>query len=620
MLDNRIVNALWMGRAVLLLGAAMGASPASAQYIGTAAPPPLPAAPRPGEVESPAAALARAVRTLAQRPRDFPALIAAGRAEVDLGDTQAAIGFFGRAEEVRPSDPAPKIGMGAAAVSTGDASGALSWFAQAQQLGATSAAIGADRGLAQDLLGNQPAAQRDYRAALAGPEADDARRRLSLSLGISGQRADAFSILQPLLQRRDPAAQRIRAFVLALVGDERGASGAIEGAMPGAGQRMAGFFRLLPSLSATQKAAAVHLGVFPDPSQIRVAAVAPPPLATPARSKREERAAARAERRALAQSATRTVPTRIEAPSPRAATASAETVPAPRPAPRIIVIDPVPPAATSKFDFSRRTARARPVERDPAPSVALVTPEPGFSSSAPEAAAVPTPLPVPSPIAEAVRADVPTPAFVPEAAVTSSVAEAAPLAVAAEPAPAFATPPGTIVAMSGDRLSGIDRLLAKADELPVPPAPRPRFEYRVKVAAADFAKAKALADRKLAKKVATDRKLGEQKVAAAKQAAADKAELMALGLAGTNWVQLAGGAHADRMATEFKRLSIKSATLRKRGGAVTAGKDYFRLLTGPFASKSDAQSFVNQLAKDGVDGFSWTRTPATIRIEKLAPK
>ena len=90
----------------LLALALLNPSTASAQYIG-GAPPPLPAGPNPGEIESPAAALARSVRLLAQRPRDFPALIKAGRAALDLGDMQAAIGFFGRAEEVRPSDPAP---------------------------------------------------------------------------------------------------------------------------------------------------------------------------------------------------------------------------------------------------------------------------------------------------------------------------------------------------------------------------------------------------------------------------------------------------------------------------------------------------------------------------------
>jgi Flp pilus assembly protein TadD len=247
MLKLKILTAARLpARAAMLFGLAAAGARARAIYRQRAAPA-LAAGTARRAGRNPAAALARAVRMLAQSPRDFPALIAAGRAALDLGDMQAAIGFFGRAEEVRPSDPAPKIGMGAATVATGDASGALSWFYQAQQLGATAIAIGADRGLAQDLLGNQPAAQIDYRAALGGRDADEARRRLALSLGISGDRNGAFSILQPLLMRRDPAAQRIRAFVLALVGDERGASSAIDSAMPGSGARMAGFFRLLPT-------------------------------------------------------------------------------------------------------------------------------------------------------------------------------------------------------------------------------------------------------------------------------------------------------------------------------------------------------------------------------------
>ena len=141
--------------------------------------------PRPAKLSTPSGRLARSVRVLAQSPRDFSALITAGRAALDLGDTQAAIGFFGRAEEVRPKDPAPKIGMGAATVATGDADGALRWFFEAQRLGATGVTLGADRGLAQDLLGNQASAQSDYRAALGGRETDEARRRLALSLGIS---------------------------------------------------------------------------------------------------------------------------------------------------------------------------------------------------------------------------------------------------------------------------------------------------------------------------------------------------------------------------------------------------------------------------------------------------
>jgi len=504
----------------MLLGLVLLPTPALAQYIGSAPPPPLPPALRAGEVETPPAALARAVRTLAQSPRDFTALISGGRAALDLGDTQAAIGFFGRAEEVRPSDPAPKIGMGAAAVATGDAGGALQWFYQAQQLGATTVAIGADRGLAQDLLGNQPAAQIDYRAALGGPEADEARRRLALSLGISGDRTGAFSVLQPLLMRRDPAAQRVRAFVLALLGDERGASNAIDSAMPGTGARMAGFFRLLPRLSAPQKAAAVHLGVFPDPSQIRVAAVSPQ-SAAPTRS---------------------------------------------------------PPAQIAQSQPVRQQIAAQPI-------------------------AVASAVPPPAPLVVSPRTE---PASV---ALPSEIA-AAGVTTAPTPTPA------------ADRLSGIDRLLAQADELPVPPAPTPRFEQPAKIAARNTAREKKAVELKKAaetRKAAEARKfIQAKKLAEAKKAAEEKAEREALGVPGTHWVQLAGGSHENYMGTEFRKLAAKSSALRKRGGLVTQGKDYFRLLTGPFASKSEAQAFVNKLAKDGVDGFSWTRTPATIKIEKLS--
>ena len=595
-----------MRRAVVLVSIALLPAPALAQYIG-GAPPPLPAPLRQGEIETPAGALARAVRVLARSPRDFSALITAGRAALDLGDTQAAIGFFGRAEEVRPSDPAPKIGMGAATVATGDADGALRWFFEAQRFGATSATLGADRGLAQDLLGNQGSAQVDYRAALGGREANEARRRLALSLGISGNRTEAFTALQPLLARRDPAAQRVRAFVLALIGDERGASSAIDQAMPGTGARMAGFFRLLPRLSAPQKAAAVHLGLFPDPSEIRVAAVSPRIIAAPAVPRRAPRTAPSPARPAP----TAVAPTqRVAAPgpterfagssfeirrpsaTPRAAPEVADRTPLPLPPPAVAS----PPVAAPQPAFS--PPAAAPVTSVPLDSPAT-SPQPGFSTVATTAAVEPL---APQPV----TLDAPAVAL-PEAAVAS----------AADPAPTVPSESASsIVAVSGDRLSGIDRLLAQADELPVPPAPTPRFEKPVKLTTLDPVKTKKTAD---AKKAAEAKNIADaRKAADLKKAAAEERE--SIGLTGTNWVQLAGGSYRDRMAAEFRRLGAKSTALRKRGGAVTSGKDYFRLLTGPFASQSAAQDFVNQLAKDGIDGFSWTRTPGTLPIEKIAPK
>jgi Flp pilus assembly protein TadD len=221
--------------------------------------------------------LARHVRILADSPRNFGALVGAGKAALQMGDAQAAAGFYGRAEEVSPASPLPKIGMGAALVASGDARDALSYFARAQQLGATPAGLGADRGLAFDLLGQQAAAQIDYRAALTGPDASEARRRLALSQAISGDKAGALATLAPLLARRDRAATRVRSLVLALGGDVAGAKMALDSMIPGASRRMEPFFRRLVSLTSQQKAAAVHLGVFPSSGAVSTYASAGQP-------------------------------------------------------------------------------------------------------------------------------------------------------------------------------------------------------------------------------------------------------------------------------------------------------------------------------------------------------
>ena len=225
--------------------------------------------------ESPAAALARYVRTLASAPKDFAALVGAGRAALELGDAQAAAGFFARADEANPRSPLPQAGMGAVSVANGDAQAALPYFARAQQLGAPVAIFGADRGLAFDLLGRQREAQADYRAALGGADGDQARRRLAMSLAISGNKAEALQTLGPLMAKGDGAAARCRAFVLALTGDSNGAMVAIDAAMPGSWARVSPFLQKLPALAPAQKAAAVNLGVFPDAGDTAYAYNAP---------------------------------------------------------------------------------------------------------------------------------------------------------------------------------------------------------------------------------------------------------------------------------------------------------------------------------------------------------
>lgn len=224
--------------------------------------------------ESPADALSRNMKILAGSPRNFDALIAAGRASLALADTQSAAGFFGRADEVWPASPLPQAGMGAALAQDGDGATALQFFARATQRGATQSMIGADRGLAYDLLGQHTQAQADYKAALLGRDGDEARRRLALSLAITGNKAEALSTLGPLMAKGDAAGARTRAFVLALTGDVAGARTAINAAMPGSASSMEYFFRKLPTLRSDEKVAACNLGIFPG-NGVQVASALP---------------------------------------------------------------------------------------------------------------------------------------------------------------------------------------------------------------------------------------------------------------------------------------------------------------------------------------------------------
>ena len=234
--------------------------------------------------KAPAAALARYVRTLASNPKDFDGLIGAGRAALQLGDAQAAAGFFARADDVNPRSPLPQAGMGAVSVANGNAQAALPYFKRAQQLGATLPMIGCDLGLAYDLLGRQPAAQADYRAALGGPDADEARRRLALSLAISGDKNGALAALAPLMAQRDVATAGSAPSFLLLpaIRTERWLRRTRQ--CPAAGHASRPFLQRLPALQPGQKAAAVNLGIFPDSNVTAYAYNAAPAANFPAPS------------------------------------------------------------------------------------------------------------------------------------------------------------------------------------------------------------------------------------------------------------------------------------------------------------------------------------------------
>ncbi len=221
--------------------------------------------------------LAEQMRALAANPRDLNALIAAADLSLSLGDLSGAASLYARAEKVSVSDPRIKAGEGAILVRSERPGEALRYFAQAEAAGYDMRAIAADRGLAYDLIGQQERAQRDYRLALKTRPDDEVVKRYALSLGISGKRDAALEQLDPLLRKQDRSAWRIRAFILAMGGDQVGAEKIAATMLPaGMAQGLQPFFQRLPSLPAADRAFAVHFGeVRASPERLADARLVP---------------------------------------------------------------------------------------------------------------------------------------------------------------------------------------------------------------------------------------------------------------------------------------------------------------------------------------------------------
>jgi Flp pilus assembly protein TadD len=235
-----------------------------------------------------------AMRRISFNPSDADALADAGNASLLLGDANAALNFFTRANALRPNNSRIVSGLATATVRTENPFEALRLFDDAVRLGASERSIAADRALAFDLLGNFGRAQQDYQLARTVASSDDIIIRQAVSLSLAGQKEQADAMLLPLLQRNSPAAWRARAFMLAARGDVRESNKVAQGFMDApSAQRMERFFRLMPNLTGAQQAAAIHLGHFPtsqavgrDSEQVRrVAATVPQPAIAPAQNR-----------------------------------------------------------------------------------------------------------------------------------------------------------------------------------------------------------------------------------------------------------------------------------------------------------------------------------------------
>lgn len=231
------------------------ANPAAAQFIQA-----LP------DPNSPVERLGSYIRVLASSPRDLNALMGAGNAALQIGDANAALGFFSRAEEIAPSSGRAKAGLAAALANIEKPDDALRLFREAASLGAAPEAFARDRALAYDLTGDWRRAQRDYQIALqTNPADDETVRRYALSLGIAGNRAQALQVIDPLLRRQDQGAWRARAFIYAMTGDVGQANTVARQLMPAPmAASMSPLLSRLATLNAAERAHAVNFGTVPS--------------------------------------------------------------------------------------------------------------------------------------------------------------------------------------------------------------------------------------------------------------------------------------------------------------------------------------------------------------------
>jgi Flp pilus assembly protein TadD len=608
--------------------------------------------------ERPDAALSRNLRSLAANPKSVTALMGAGKAALDLGDAQAALTFFARAEEQMPRDGRVKMWIASALIQLQQPHAALKFFRDAAELGVPAADLARDRGLAHDIAGNPREAQRDYRMALQKGRDDEVTRRLALSLAISGEREPALRLLEDQLLVRDRAAERARALVLALTGDTAGATRAVQTAMPGPqASAMSPFLARLPNLAPAERALAVHLGVFPQDGRT------PPPSAYASNDFANAVTDAGRPDPGQGSLARQTPPSEpVSTGSRRRAGSEGGLAPAVR---RSMTI---PPAAKSGTQESLAGVRQRTTTNRPSAS--------SSSGGRPSAWALSRGLdPGPprrkteTPAKPAKAASDPN-RVPPETSLAAAVRAAPPVAVPREfpptpgfdsSAPPFQLQPGPQARPAEVRIADVQPSTSQAPQQPgpqpaevqvaavEPPAqsPQPQAEPQPKPAEVQVAALEPSAPPPQAEAVPTGSRLADLSATIAdisetapartgaprpKAAAKPANEQRAAATAPVKkpkaepaepsrvWVQIAGGAVKAALPREYSRLKGKAPKLLGARGAWTTPLNATnRLLVGPFASTKEAQAFVNQLKAEDLSGFAWT-SAAGQKVEKLPAK
>lgn len=554
--------------------------------------------------------LSSALARIASNNADPRALLDAGRASIELDDYRAALGFLVRAEQASPRDGAIKAALGSAMVHMENPTRALDYFGEAQLLGAPERVFLSDRGLARDLLGQQDAAQRDYQLALATAPNDELTRRYALSLGISGEADRAIQMLTPQLRAQDRGAWRLRAMILAMNGRDGEASEIVNATMPPAmAQNILPYLTQMDRLNPAQQAAAAHFGRFPNGQlaakrkPVQVAAATPPPAAsanraapatrrpppasvaaTPTPSARPVGPAYAQPRQPVPQAA----PPSKTTPAPTASTAQSATA---SPSGRA---SSEPPVLQSTLRQTIRSALSPLPEKTPdaapvsapaaAPSAVVVKPDPAAVPASGNARDVGPGFSIAKMGTGGTVAAANSPSSAIE--VSASAPTAAAVSDASPPAPAAAASLADIVGSieippeelsQPDNAIGADTLAKLLEDKRRADAAEDAKREKDAVAA----KAKAEADAK-AKAEAAEKKANPSRI----------------------WVQVATGANARALATDFGKFAKRSPELFKgKSGATAEWGKTRRLLVGPFKDRKAAQDWLTGYKKAGGDGF-----------------
>lgn len=547
--------------------------------------------------------LERALRHLASSPRDVNALIAAGSASLKLNDLDAAIGFYGRAEEVAPNNPRVKMGQAAVLLRSGRAIDALKLFAEAETAGARPSDVLSDRGLAYDLIGDQIRAQAHYREALKVSSTDSVTiRRLALSYAISGQKPAFESVLKPLVDGRDFAAFRTQAFGLAILGEQERAAAVAEVVMPAdLAARITPYLAYMPQLTNAQQAAASNLGIFPLPADVgrddpRIAQfaarrsndLATAPLAQTADARLEpagEPLGASETPRARVIAAPKRAETPLASDTARLAQVVTEQVTPPvrEPAQVIAASRAVEPNVKPSFDLGRVAAT------DAAP------PAPGE----PTAQVVTTVGVEPASVAARTAAT--------DLRTTSSAALARPPETDLTPLPTREPETATLVRQSASAQPPVTANRAPSE----PTSPSARANFADAFAAFEETERGAVTLSDNAVDITAIQPPATSTASRSSTAPAPDAHPRRI------WVQIATGKDRAALRFDWGRLARKSqGALSEYNPHIAPWGQSNRLLAGPLDSQRAARDLVNSLSEAGIDTFSYT-SPEGKEIQEL---